>query len=171
MAMKCRVAAAVSIALTFLLSARVLAQPPAAATKDPTPDFITEMVNTAVKAAGTPNVQEPFSVVFARGAQGALLNYLIYVQSVRTPEIKTYRALIDAMEARADKQIGAAPDTKQSTSVALKGLTAEILGYAVETGALARDVDGAKMTFRARPTGIVKALQGQGLLDLYRDYS
>jgi hypothetical protein len=50
------------------------------------------------------------------------------------------------------------------------GTTAEILGLGVETGALARDVDGSKLTFRPRPLGIVRPLQGLGLLDLYRDY-
>ena len=59
----------------------------------------------------------------------------------------------------------------KATSLAMKGLVPEILGVALETGAINGDADGTTLTFRATPSGIVKALQGQGLVDMYADYS
>jgi hypothetical protein len=140
------------------------------ASKQTATQIVDEMVKLADANARIPGFRDPYSGLLARGDQGQVMSYLILVVSMKSAERKAYRALLDQMEARSDKQLGASPDPKQSTSIALKGTTAEILGLGVETGALAQDIDGAKLTFRPRPLGIVRALQGQGLLDLYRDY-
>ena len=68
-------------------------------------------------------------------------------------------------------QVGSTSDSGGSTSVATKGLVPTILGLAVEHGAITEDVNDTVATFRVSPAGIVKALQGKGLLDIYHDYS
>jgi hypothetical protein len=101
------------------------------------------------------------------GAGGSILNllagYLVDQQA--------YKTLVDLMLVTADGQVGAAPGGSGTTSLAMKGLVPALLGFAVEHGAIARDVKGTVATFRASPAGIVKALQGKGLLDIYEDYS
>jgi hypothetical protein len=68
-------------------------------------------------------------------------------------------------------QIGSTSDSGGSTSVAMKGLVPAILGFAVEHGAITQDVNDTIATFRVSPAGLLKALQGRGLLDIYYDYS
>jgi hypothetical protein len=147
----------------------------AAATAPASPDqnavsrsmIIDEIVDSAVKSTKVWNIREPFAQSIAGSALGEIVSYLIAVRAER----QGYRALLDAMEARVDKQVGSTPGSSGSTSLIMKGLVPEILGVAVENGALNEDQKGTTVTFRATPAGIVKALQGQGLLGMYSDYS
>jgi hypothetical protein len=74
--------------------------------------------------------------------------------------IKTYQIVLDLMEQRVDKQVGSAPDSKGTTSLALKGAVPQILGFAVQHGAITQQVNGNTATFRATPAGVLKALAG-----------
>jgi hypothetical protein len=129
--------------------------------------IVGEILENAKLSTSKPTIREPFASTVKMDAVGEIAAYLIAVQAERAG----YRALLDAMEARVDKQVGASPNSSGSTSLAMKGLVPEILGVAVERGALNREVKGTTVTFRATPAGVVKALQGQGLLDMYADYS
>jgi len=111
--------------------------------------------------------RNPFGATFGAGRNETVVAYLIATHSDRAG----YRALLDVMESRVDKQVGAAPSGSGSTSLAMKGLVPDILGAAVESGALTEDVKGTVLTFRVTPAGVVKALQGEGLLNMYSDYS
>lgn len=74
-----------------------------------------------------------------------------------------------AEDARVDKQVGGSDSNAGSTSLVSKGSIPSILGYAVENGALARDVSGTTITFRGNPVGIVKALSNAGFIESYQN--
>ena len=128
--------------------------------------IIEEMV-AAGRAAAENGVQRPFQTTMGTGGRGLIVAYLIAAHTDRAG----YTALLKALEARAQKQVGATPTSKGATSLAMKGLAPKILGLALETGAVTGDVDGTSLTFRATPAGVIKALQNQGLVDMHADYS
>jgi hypothetical protein len=74
-----------------------------------------------------------------------------------------------AEDARVDKQVGGGDSNVGSTSLVSKGSIPSILGYAVENGALAREVSGTTITFRGNPVGIVKALSSAGFIEGYQN--
>jgi hypothetical protein len=132
--------------------------------------IIAEMIQNGELAATRKSkvpIREPFQTTFGPNGNDSVIAYLIALN----PDRAGYRALLDAMETHSDKQVGASPAGSGSTSLSSKGLVPEILGAAVESGALTEDVKGTVLTFRATPAGIVKALQGQDILDMYADYS
>ena len=125
-------------------------------------EIVDEMVARGVAAAnGRIPGPTPFTHTFGPGGNDLIIAYLIATNADRPG----YRALLDAMESRVDEQIGAAPSGSGSTSLAMKGLVPDVLGAAVESGALTEDVKGTVLTFRATPAGIVRALQGEGILE------
>ena len=143
-------------------------QPPAKPAETPSSrkQIIEEMVAAGTGAAQA-GVPRPFQSTMGTGGRGQIIAYLIAAHSERAG----YAVLLRALEARALKQVGAAPTSKGTTSLAMKGLAPKILGLALETGAVTRDVDGTSLTFRATPAGVIKALQNKGLLDMQVDYS
>lgn len=168
------------VTMMLLAGAPLFAQPaqtPASTSKPSAKDgavltrgsIIGEIVDNAnKKTRSVPPIREPFSdSVSVREGPGELAAYLIAVRSER----EGYRALLDAMEARTDKQLGAGPNNSGTTSIAMKGLVPDILALAVENGAVTRQDKGTTLTFRATPAGVVEALRGDGILDAYADYS
>lgn len=166
------IAAALLILNVSVLFAQATDKQPAAAkagkAAQPTSrmQIIEEMV-AAGRAAAENGVQRPFQTTMGAGGRGQIIAYLIAAHSDRAG----YTALLKALEARAQKQVGATPTSKGSTSLAMKGLAPKILGLALETGAVTGDVDGTSLTFRATPAGVIKALQNKGLVDMHADYS
>jgi hypothetical protein len=79
--------------------------------------------------------------------------------------------LVEAEEARVDKQVGGASSNSGSTSLVTKGGTPAILGFAVENGALEREVSGTTMTFRGNPVGVIEALSNKGFISGFEDDS
>ena len=146
------------------------AQPTAPAKPTEQPSSRKQIIDEIV-AAGTgaaqAGVPRPFQSALGAGGRGQLIAYLIAAHSER----EGYTALLKALEARALKQVGSVPNSKGSTSLAMKGLAPKILGLALETGAVTRDVDGTSLTFRASPAGVIKALQNKGLIDMHVEYS
>lgn len=159
-------------AILVLLSGAVAgAQAPApasnAAQQATRKQILDEMVALGVAAAAHTEVPRPFQTTLGEGGRGEIVAYLIAGHSER----EGYRALLDALEARAVKQVGSTPSNKGTTSLAMKGLAPQILGLAVENGAITREVSGTTLTFRATPAGVIKALQSKGLLDMYAENS
>ncbi len=160
------------VAIALVTSPGAQAQTaPAAGAGDPVATraaIVAEMIAAGDEAARR-NVpgNRPFQTTFGAGGEDHLAAYFIAVHGERAG----YQALLTMMEARMDKQIGSTPGSSGSTSVAMKGLVPEIIGVAVEHGALDKEVKGTTLTLRAKPMGLIKALQGQGLLDTYADYS
>jgi hypothetical protein len=145
------------------------AQPAEAAGTQPTSrkQIIDEMVAAGVAAAARPAIPRPFQTPFGTGRNGKVVAYLIAAHTER----EGYKALLQALEARALKQLGSTPGSSGSTSLAMNGLVPDILGVAVESGALNRDVTGTTATFRATPAGVIKSLQGKGLVEISSDYA
>jgi hypothetical protein len=133
---------------------------------DSRPAVIADMVEAARKAAKGDDT--PFDAPLGSGGRQLTAAYLIAANAQRT----AYSKLLNALElARLDKQVGSPPDSNGGTSLAMKGLAPRILGFAVERGALTREVSGTNLTFRANPVGLVKALGGAGLAELNDDYA
>jgi hypothetical protein len=131
-------------------------------------DIVQEGVMAArLNSPATP-VRRPFSGTVDTSASYGSLVTLVVLQGVQKKQ--AYKTLVDLMAVRVDTQLGSPSQSSGSTSLATKGAVPAILGFAVEHGALTRDVNGTVVTFRASPAGLVKALQGEGLLDMYRDY-
>ncbi len=162
-----------TILVVISASTTTYAEAPASQAKPTKPEqptsrkqIIEEMVE-AGSAAAKAGVARPFQTTMGQGGRGQIVAYLIAAHSDR----EGYAALLKALEARAQKQVGAVPTAKGSTSLAMKGLAPKILGLAVETGAVTGDVDGSSLTFRATPAGVIKALQNKGLVEMHADYS
>jgi len=129
---------------------------------------VDELATAGAAATKVPGVaKEPFTGVVAASAGGTLLHYV----AGRVIDKEAYKALVDAMALSSATQVGSTSDSGGSTSVAMKGLVPAILGFAVEHGAISKDVNETVATFRVSPAGLVKALQGNGLLDIYQDYA
>lgn len=75
--------------------------------------------------------------------------------------------LVEAEEARVDKQVGSSPASSGTTSLVVKGGAPAILGFAVENGALTETSSGTTFTFRGNPLGIFQALADHGFIDSY----
>ena len=127
--------------------------------------IIDELVDNARRNLAVASIQEPFGAAIAN-TPTLLIAYLVALRAERAG----YRDLLDAMEAHTDKQVGATSSTSGSTSLAMKGIVPQILGVAVERGALNENINGTTLTFRATPAGIVKAVQGFGLTGINAGY-
>jgi len=77
--------------------------------------------------------------------------------------------VVQAEEARMDKQVGGNDESSGSTSLTSKGSVPAILGLAVENGALIQSVSGTTITFRGNPVGLIKAFGGAGFIESYRE--
>lgn len=75
--------------------------------------------------------------------------------------------LVEAEEARVDKQVGSTPASSGSTSLVVKGGAPAILGFATENGALTQSSSGTTVTFRGNPLGIYHALANHGLVSSF----
>jgi hypothetical protein len=75
--------------------------------------------------------------------------------------------LVEAEEARVDKQIGSSPSSSGTTSLVVKGGAPAILGFATENGALTETSSGTTLTFRGNPLGIYHALANNGLVSSF----
>jgi len=61
--------------------------------------------------------------------------------------------------------VGASGATNGSTSLASRGLTPQLIGFAVENGALQQTVTGTVITIRGNPAGLLTALAKKGLVE------
>ena len=77
--------------------------------------------------------------------------------------------LLEAEEARTDKQTGAGPGANGTTSLVVKGGVPSILGMAVENGAAVANTSGTTITFRFNPVGTLEALANKGYITGYRE--
>jgi len=161
-----------TVVLCMLLASPAAAQAPAAApaktvaTVDEVTRELIILARRTIDKLG-PSVVEPFSGTVTSSAGGPILTFLAGQIANR----EAYKTLTDLLAVSSATQVGSTSDTGGSTSVAMKGLVPTILGFAVEHGAIAQDVNDTIVTFRVNPAGLVKGLQGEGLLDIYADYS
>lgn len=114
-----------------------------------------------------PQAKLPFSGAVSSSAGGSILTFL----AGRVVDKAGYKTLSDALAVSTATQVGSGAEGGGSTSVAMKGLVPALLGFAVEHGAITQNVNKTIATFRVSPAGLLKALQGEGLLDIYQDYA
>lgn len=77
------------------------------------------------------------------------------------------RFLVEAEEARTDKQVEGGPENSGSTSLVVKGGAPSVFGFAVSNGALTQSRSGTTFTFRGNPVGIIKLLQNKTFDESY----
>jgi hypothetical protein len=77
--------------------------------------------------------------------------------------------ILEAEEARTDKQVGGGPANNGTTSLAVKGGVPSAFGWAVENGAAVASTSGTTITFRVNPVGAIQALSNQGYITGYRE--
>lgn len=78
-----------------------------------------------------------------------------------------FNGFVDAWErARVDKQTGAPPKGSGSTDLASRPSTPELLGLAVQLGALTETVNGSTATFNANAEGAYRAIVGKPVVCL-----
>ena len=145
---------------------------PASAQPDPVDELTTGIARRAAEISALEGTRRASGAPVP--AQGRItINrdfQLIFLAT--TPELAlqgeqvSIRALQALEDRRADKQVGdGGGSTAGSTSLASKGGTPALLAFAVENGALARDISGTTVTFRGTPVGLIRALGNTGYFD------
>ena len=148
----------------------ILTGTPAAAQED-SPITIDQVIDTLLRQAVAAADQKLNKVPFSRTVESSAGGPILHLVAGQLVDKEAYKTLAAVMAVSTGTQVGSTSDSGGSTSVATKGLVPTILGLAVEHGAITEDVNDTVATFRVSPAGIVKALQGKGLLDIYHDYS
>ena len=80
----------------------------------------------------------------------------------------TPQYLVEASEARLDKQIGASSVNGVSPSLVTHGGVPAILGFAVENGGLTQTTNNTAITFRGNPVGLIHALQNKSFMEMVK---
>ena len=102
---------------------------------------------------------------FTLNQEPASIQAILAAKLIRSEERAKF--LIEAEEARTDKQVGSTPLSSGSTSLVVKGSAPTVLGFATENGALTESRSGTTVTFRGNPIGIFKFLNGRSFDDSY----
>jgi hypothetical protein len=89
-----------------------------------------------------------------------------YIALVAREEGLLLRALQVYAEERSDKQVGSTSSASGTTTLVSKGTVPQILGFALENGAVTRSVSGTTVTFRTNVGGALRALAGQPFFQL-----
>lgn len=110
-------------------------------------------------------IEEQVDVRSGELVMGAFIYYS------RARSLQTTFDYLPVVDARNDKQIGAAVSTSGSTSLVSKGSVPSFLGFAVENGALTEAVSGTTATFRGNLIGVLDLTRNQGFLESYDDDS
>jgi hypothetical protein len=100
---------------------------------------------------------------------GTYVKVILAAASEAAVKNATATLMVAADEARPDKQLGAGASSSGSTSLTSKGSVPDVLGFAVENGALVQSASGTAITFSARPLQLVQALQKTGWVQSYKD--
>jgi hypothetical protein len=118
------------------------------------------------KGSGGSGADEQAGRMFSpRGTHTNVFGYAL-IMAIR-PTREDYVKKVE--EARIDKQVGSDSKSSGSTSLTAKASIPSILGFAVENGALQKDVNGTTMTFRGNWVGLIKALGDKGFIASYDD--
>ena len=144
---------------------------PAAARQEEPPVTVDQVIDTLIRQGVAAADQKLNKVPFSRTVESSAGGPILHLVAGQLVDKEAYKTLATVMAVSTGTQVGSTSDSGGSTSIATKGLVPAILGFAVEHGAITEDVNDTIATFRVSPAGIVKALQGKGLLDIYHDYS
>jgi len=100
--------------------------------------------------------------------QGLLLPIMLGKLAKAEGENSFASFILEADEARTDKQVGGGPSNSGTTSLAVKGGVPSAFGWALEHGGAVSNVNGNTLTFRFNPVGAVQALSGTGFIEGFR---
>ncbi|MBK7931768.1 MAG: hypothetical protein IPJ98_31090 [Bryobacterales bacterium] len=99
-------------------------------------------------------------------ARTELIAYLLLASTAGSDDAFLKQLLAAETGMRTDTQSGAQSGANGATSLATKGLAPSIFGWAVESGALDRSVDGTNVTFRGNVSGLLRAASKQSTIDI-----
>lgn len=111
-------------------------------------------------------VRQTAASELASGATFTPDRYIDYLAALGNRRGALLKLMQQYEEQRSDKQVGATSAAAGTTTLVSKGTTPKILGLAVENGAVSRDQSGTTVTFRTNLGGAIRALAGNGYLDL-----
>jgi hypothetical protein len=144
-------------------------QPPAA---QPSDDCTAQELNILESTRYSRAACQLINRIEQNGGQEIPVNFAkkqltdILTAKVSTNEI-TKSFFLEAEKKRTDKQIGSSPESSGTTSLAVKGGTPALIGWAVEQGAATSSVSGNTVTVRANPFNLAKAIfLKQGLIEI-----
>ena len=137
-------------------------------------DRFCELVNriVQVKKKGSTDLRNDLdNVVDPRPNTELIVDAILINHDANSPDKNKIAGTFVSMveESRVDKQVGAESSGSGTTSLTSKGNVPEILGLAVENGALTQSKSGTAVTFSGNPVGIIKAMGDRGYLQGYTD--
>ena len=150
------------IAASFLVAApAAAATDPAQQSSGPPAEHCLEGVKSDILQALTKPNAEP---AIMRAATDTLTPYICYsaVDAFRAKVLSSYE------QSREDKQPGATSNTSGTTSLASKGSSPSLIGFAIEHGGLTQTTDGNTVTFRGNVANSIRALIAGTYLDAYQ---
>lgn len=107
------------------------------------------------------------------GSNRGRLLAIIYGQIIKGKALSvdeaTRRFILDAEEARTDKQIGADANAKGTTSIVVKGGVPRVFNFAAENGGATRTINGTTVTFRFNPVGLFETLGRRDYISSFTD--
>ncbi|MDT5159049.1 MAG: hypothetical protein QOH51_3406 [Acidobacteriota bacterium] len=113
----------------------------------------------------TTSAPRPNATIAIRGLQGFEFQQIIAAKLIGREERGKF--LVEAEEARTDKQVEGGPSNSGTTSLVVKGGAPSVLGFAVSNGALVQSQSGTTVTFRGNPIGIIKLLNNKTFDESY----
>lgn len=106
-----------------------------------------------------------------------IADLMFYTVADATVGIKSYGPICSSEEyqylgetARTDKQLGASAGSQGTTTLAEKAGFAQLLGIAIERGAILKSVNGSSLTLSTSPYLVIAAAEGD-TAKTYQDYS
>lgn len=135
-------------------------------------DLVKNVQNVKTGALADPFGAEPGEVSPNNPRAGIALNFSPFeLQKIIAAKLigreERGKFLIEAEEARTDKQVDGGPSNSGSTSLVVKGGAPSVLGFAVANGALVESRTGTTFTFRGNPIGIIKLLNNKTFDESY----
>ncbi len=111
----------------------------------------------------------PVTGITLQEDKGPLLPILV-AKLLKTQGDASYVSFIlEAEQARTDKQVGGGPGNSGTTSLVSKGGVPWAFGWAVENGAATESTNDTTITFRVNPVGAMKVLSNKGFLTGFRE--
>jgi hypothetical protein len=105
----------------------------------------------------------------APGSMGRQLKGLMIAAAI-DPEGMARLQIVRVETSRVDKQVGASPGSSGTTSLIEKPGIPSLLGFAIENGAIDKDISGTAVTLRTTPYAFLTAFQGGDTQKNYQQF-
>jgi hypothetical protein len=162
-----------ALAVVFLAPPAVKGQGDPSKAEGELQQQLTGLVNRIIKikksSADAATKRSEILDEFGAGVSLDVIGLSLVIAHKRGPTLSFSDLVRTIEDARVDEQVGGSDANAGGTSLVSKGSVPAILGWAVENGALTRDVSGTTITFRGNPVGLIKAFGKSGFLRSYED--